>query len=197
MGRAGDQAVRLVRSRDTDVHQGSRVFGRLHLPGQHRSDSLVRILIIGRQFLALPPGQRRLLVLALIVVAHVRAMLCVLPSRVSVRLVRRLAEVDSVVPRSGRPPAERVAWAVGAASRLVPRASCLTQAIAGQLLLRHYGYGAKLCLGVTRAEPGRFLAHAWLERDGRVVLGGAESASFTRLPALSATFREKTTVEAR
>ena len=157
----------------------------------------MRILTIGRRFLALPSGQRQLLMLALVVVAHVRVMLCVLPSRVSLRLVRRLALLDEVARRGGAPSAERVAWAVGAASRVVPRATCLTQAVAGQLLLRHYGYSAKLCLGVTRAEPGRFLAHAWLEREGRVVLGGAESAAFTRLPTLSTTFREKTSLEAR
>lgn len=157
----------------------------------------MRVLIIGRQFLALPSGQRRLLVLALVLVAHVRVALCILPSRLSLRLVRRLADVDSGEPRAQRPAAERVAWAVSAASRVVPRATCLTQAISGQLLLRYYGYAAKICLGVTRTEPGSFLAHAWLERDGRILLGGAESAAFTRLPALNATFREKSTLEAR
>lgn len=197
MGRARDQAVRLIRGRDADLHQGSRILGRIHLPGQHRSDSLVRILSIGRQFLALPAGQRRLLIVALILVAQVRAVLCMLPSRLSVRLVRRLTQFGSAAPRGGRPSTERVAWAVIAASRLVPRATCLTQAISGQLLLRYYGYAAKLCLGVSRAEPGRFLAHAWIEHDGRVVLGGAESAAFTRFSPWSATLRENPTAEAR
>lgn len=157
----------------------------------------MRILTVGRRFLALPRGQRQLLVLALIVVANVRVALCVLPSRLIVRLMRRLTHVAAGASRSRGPSAERVAWAVSSASRVVPRATCLTQAISGQLLLRHYGHAAKLCLGVARSEPGRFLAHAWLERDGRVLLGGAESVTFTRLPSFSAAFSESTSMEAR
>jgi len=197
MGRAGDQAVRLIRIRNADLHQGPRLLGWLHLPRQHRTDSLVRVLRISRQFSALPGGQRRLLLFAFVLVAHVRAALCVLPSRLSVRLVRRLAELDPPEPHAGRPSADRVAWAVAAVSRIIPRATCLTQAIAAQLLLRHHGYAAKLCIGVTRSAAGQFLAHAWLERDGRVLLGGAESAAFTPLPALGSELRQKAPLEAR
>ena len=157
----------------------------------------MRVLSIVRQFSALPGGQRRLLLFALLLVAHVRAALCVLPSRLSVRLVRRVAELDPHEARATRPPADRVAWAVAAVSRIIPRATCLTQAISAQLLLRHYGYAAKLCIGVTRSAAGQFLAHAWLERDGRVLLGGAESAAFTALPSLSPELRSKATLEAR
>lgn len=60
--------------------------------------------------------------------------------------------------------------AVTFASRYVPYASCLTQALAAKKLLRHSGQIAELKIGVTKSN-GEFEAHAWLEIDGRIVLG--------------------------
>lgn len=60
--------------------------------------------------------------------------------------------------------------AVRSASGFVPYASCLTQALAARKLLGYYGQGADLKIGVTKNE-GNFEAHAWLEIDGRIVLG--------------------------
>lgn len=61
-------------------------------------------------------------------------------------------------------------------SNCVPRATCLTQALAGQALLTHCGYPAIVHVGVTRAEGAgnAFQAHAWLESDGKVVIGESE-----------------------
>jgi len=56
------------------------------------------------------------------------------------------------------------------ASKYVPYASCLTQALAARKLLGHYGQSAELKIGVTKSN-GDFEAHAWLEIDGRIVLG--------------------------
>lgn len=68
------------------------------------------------------------------------------------------------------PVVMEIVRAVRFASEYVPRASCLTQALAARKLLSKYGQGAELKLGVTKNE-GNFEAHAWLEIDGRIVLG--------------------------
>ena len=150
-----------------------------------------------RRLLALADRDRMLLLRAVSLVACVRALLWLLPSRLSLKIVRRLEQV-APRPQLGHPPAvDGVRWAVEAASRRIPHATCLTQAIAAQLLLRHYGYESRLCLGVTRSSAGEFLAHAWIERNGHVVVGGAQSAGFTRLPALSTTFQRDSGVERR
>jgi hypothetical protein len=89
---------------------------------------------------------------------------------------------------AGKPaglPVERLAWSVSAASHLVPRATCLTQALAGQALLAQHGHPARLHLGVTRGDLGQFEAHAWLEADGQVVLGDRERPRFTPLTTLT------------
>lgn len=126
--------------------------------------------------------------MALAVMVHVRVLLWLLPSRVSLKMVRRLEEIAARPRAAPRPAVETITWAIGAASRRIPRATCLTQAVSAQLLLRHYGYDSRLCLGVARSAMGEFFAHAWVERDGRIVVGGIESAGFIRMPALKTTF---------
>ena len=132
---------------------------------------------------------RGLLLLAAPVVIAVRIVLWVLPSATILRIVRRLGTMRAPRARPSRPPAERVTWAVEAVSRRIPKATCLTQAVSAQLLLRQFGYDSNLCLGVARSPRGEFSAHAWLERDGSIVIGGAEAAVFTRLPALGVSDR--------
>lgn len=61
------------------------------------------------------------------------------------------------------------------ASRWCPVGStCLTRALAGQYLLRRAGIDSRLCIGVMRDGGKQFQAHAWLERDGKIILGGTE-----------------------
>jgi hypothetical protein len=80
----------------------------------------------------------------------------------------------------------RIGWAVRNAARLVPGASCLTQALAAQYLLARAGCRSQLQVGVARDPSGRFLAHAWLISDGRVVIGGTSSelARYSLLPGV-------------
>lgn len=74
---------------------------------------------------------------------------------------------------------ERAAWAAGAVGRrLLPDRPCLTQAIVLQyVLLRRGDDDAKLRLGVTRGDDATLQAHAWIERDGEILIGGAASPS--------------------
>lgn len=121
---------------------------------------------------------------ALPLVVAVRCALWVLPSRVIVRGVSRVASMRDVDVATPRVSAAAVVWAVEAMSRRVPRASCLTQALAAKLLLRSFGLRSQLCLGVARTADGSLRAHAWLERGGRPILGGAGIQSMVLLPAL-------------
>lgn len=130
------------------------------------------------------PRELALFAAALPVVAIVRLALSILPSRTTLRVVRRF---DSVPHGDAARPlisAARIIWAIEAASRRVPKATCLTQALSAKLLLWCFGHHAQLCLGVTRTAAGTFRAHAWLERHGQPVLGGAGIQSFVRLPEL-------------
>ena len=81
-----------------------------------------------------------------------------------------------------RPTVERVAWAVRAASGVVPGASnCLVRALATQALLGRYGYSSDLRIGARKAAPGALAAHAWLESAGPVIIGEVELENYVPL----------------
>lgn len=64
-----------------------------------------------------------------------------------------------------------LAWAVRATARRVPKASCLTQAIALESLLAEAGEVGTVRFGVARKPDGAFEAHAWVEHAGRILIG--------------------------
>ena len=87
---------------------------------------------------------------------------------------------DPALPASRADLAE-VAWSVRNAARLVPGATCLTQASAGQLLLARRGLATTIRLSVPAqaAAPGRLAPHAWLMAGDIIVLGGT-AEDYTR-----------------
>ena len=116
------------------------------------------------------------------VVVTVRLALWLLPSREIIQFASRLPEARRVPLDDGHTAASTVVWAVDAVARRLPNASCLTQALSGKLLLAWFGYRSELCLGVAHADDRSLRAHAWLEREGRPVLGGSGIRSMVRLP---------------
>jgi hypothetical protein len=79
----------------------------------------------------------------------------------------------------------KIVWAVSAAARRVPHATCLTQALASQIMLGRRGHRTSLQLGIMKSAAGKIDAHAWLEREGKVLIGLNDTFSqLTRLPPL-------------
>jgi hypothetical protein len=107
---------------------------------------------------------------ALLVLA-IRVGLLVLPVRaVRRRLVIRTDDKSAALHYS----VEQIAWAVTAASRFVPGATCLAQALAAQRLLGRSGHHASVRIGVTKDDQLGFQAHAWVVCGEQVVIGGPE-----------------------
>lgn len=73
--------------------------------------------------------------------------------------------------------ARQLARRIERLARIVPGASCLTQALALQWLLARAGHASTVTIGVRQDDAGAFRAHAWVTCNQRVVLG----ASTTRL----------------
>lgn len=114
-----------------------------------------------------------------VLTATIRTLLAVLPFRTALRLVERMAGPPADPTRHGEEEVRRLTWAVEAAGlRFLRRNRCLTQALVGLVLFRRSGLDATLRIGVARREPATHLtAHAWLESDGTVLVGGEESPS--------------------
>lgn len=79
------------------------------------------------------------------------------------------------------PTVEDVCWSVRVASRFVPGATCLVQAIVARRMLMSLGHDAEFHLGVQIAGERRFHAHAWVVSGGRIVAGEAAVAGCTPL----------------
>jgi hypothetical protein len=114
----------------------------------------------------------------------VRLAIWTIPSATLLRYVDR--RVGKVLPGqgSGAWSVARIGWAVRAVSRRMPRSTCLVEALAVQLLLAHHGHRSDLRVGVARGVDRRFMAHAWVEVDGGIVVGAGTGMSYTPLPDL-------------
>ena len=82
--------------------------------------------------------------------------------------------------------ADQLVWALAAAKRHYPfETTCLADALAAEGLFSRYSVPGVLCVGVARSN-GQFRAHAWLEADHEVLVGGPLSMveEYTRLPEI-------------
>jgi hypothetical protein len=78
---------------------------------------------------------------------------------------------NSSIPSAPEPLSSQLRWAVLAASRFIPASTCLVQALALQILLTRAGHVSDLRLGVASSSTDGVTAHAWLEYEGRVLIG--------------------------
>jgi hypothetical protein len=111
----------------------------------------------------------------------IRLALWLLPFGAVQRLTRHWGRQSARAGVGRRRDPDVLAAAVRYATRYVPRASCLTQALVAQVLLSRSGYAPALRIGLARGPGGALNAHAWLENEGEVVLGGGTTARFTAL----------------
>lgn len=134
-------------------------------------------------FLALDGAQRRLLILALVLLPLYALALRWLG-------LRRVQTSFPQWPRAidGAPPcAAEIARLVSAAARHGPyRATCLATSLMLQRLLRSYGIESELRLGVRKVGD-ELEAHAWLEQDGAVLfdMRGARERFAVLEPAMA------------
>jgi Transglutaminase-like superfamily len=125
----------------------------------------------------LAPAERRLVLGAAVLMGGVRVGLSLLTFGRLQRILTFVARGHVKDPI----PAARIAWAIAAAGRRVPGATCLVQALAAQVLLARHGHVAELRIGMARATEG-IEAHAWLERDGEPIFGEPDRLRHTVFP---------------
>ena len=123
------------------------------------------------KFLFLSSQKKKLLGQSLIFLIGIRLSLWILPFK---WLNDRLLGFGSNEPNS-----ELVDWivvndvanSVRSCSRYVPAASCLTQALATRTLLLLRGQSSSLKIGVAKNESDKFMAHAWIEVNEKIIIG--------------------------
>jgi Transglutaminase-like superfamily len=136
------------------------------------------------KFFGLSTADKCLLAKAMLLVWLIRLGLWLLPFRILRQLLTTLGRESATLSKEEPPRTDRIAWSVAVTSKYVPAASCLTQALVTKFLLGRCGYQALVRIGVARDETGKFHAHAWVESDGKVIIGGSSSllGQYTPLP---------------
>lgn len=136
-----------------------------------------------RKFMALKATDRLLLTETAFLLGLTVVMLHLLPFPwVRHLLIGQGPASDSQLPDH---VASQIVRMVKTASRYVYAASCLPQAIVTRLLLNRRGYAATLRIGVAMNGSRQLVAHAWVERDGQILIGGSDShRRYATLPPL-------------
>jgi hypothetical protein len=57
----------------------------------------------------------------------------------------------------------------------------LVKAVAGEVMLGRFGYQSQLKIGAGRGPSGEFVAHAWLESEGKILIGQFDLDRYTEL----------------
>lgn len=131
-----------------------------------------------RKFARLTLGERRLLIRTATMLGLMRVGLWLLSFRKLIALIRR----NRPRPRQAEAASpDRIGWAIRVASRYVPGATCLVQALTGLVLLEGAGLPAHLYIGVARNDEKPLQAHAWVKSRGDVIVGGHEINQYVPL----------------
>jgi hypothetical protein len=106
----------------------------------------------------------------------VRTAIDLLPFRRVLRYTgQRSGGLVGVPPDQVEKQKRLIVWAADAlARRMLPDRPCLTQAIVVKYFFGRRAFPAVLRIGVTRVGQ-KLLAHAWIESEGEIVIGGASS----------------------
>jgi hypothetical protein len=142
-----------------------------------------------RKFLALPWREKGLYLNTAFWLLAVKAGLYLLPFE---RLRGWLARFDEPPKPADREEMRVIIQAIERIGQwLAPlRINCLPQALVGHRLLGRKGFNVQLKIGVLKHPGDQLAAHAWLEHEGRVILGDLRGLDqFAAFPALGGTRR--------
>jgi hypothetical protein len=153
----------------------------LCLPGHNPAMPISRWTEKLRRFASLDGADKCLLMRAVGWLAVARVMMLAMSFS---RLAARLSIGEVSVPRDADPKVlSRVSWAVAAAANNVPwRSNCFPQTIAASKILRKYGHGSTIHLGVERVGDDELAGHAWLTcGEVLVTARGVDLSRYTEL----------------
>ena len=129
------------------------------------------------KFLYLSSSERLVIVNSAILLVLIRLGLFLFSFKTLLKLIEWVKFKSRQASRSSRIGSDRIAWAVVVTSRYIPFTKCLAQALVTQILFARYGYTAHLRIGVAKDGPERLKAHAWVESQGKIVIGDLKNLS--------------------
>lgn len=122
------------------------------------------------RFFRLSASEKKFLFEVFLTVAFVRLALWILPFNAFKKNLQKILK-NSESAKTDWQIIEKTCRMVRISSNFVPYASCLTQALSAFWLMKRLGQCAELKFGVSKERDSRIIAHAWLEIEGKIVLG--------------------------
>ena len=137
-----------------------------------------------RSFFRLSTTDKRLLITSAALLGAIRLGLWLIPFHLLRRFLSKFNREPRTASHIDDAVLSKIVWAMSVLGSRLP-GSCLTQALATQLMFGRRGRATTLRIGVALTEEGEFRAHAWLETEGKIIIGGSESRNrFSLLPPL-------------
>jgi Transglutaminase-like superfamily len=116
--------------------------------------------------------ERQLLIHTFVLLGTIRLGLWLLSFQTLQNLLERASQKPRKLALSEPLPIGKITEAVHRSCRYMPgQVKCLAQALTTQVLMKQHGYPSELRIGVTKGESGKLEAHAWIESQGKVVIG--------------------------
>ena len=127
------------------------------------------------RYIRLSIPKQLLLIESVLILIVMRICLRLLQYTTLNRLLMRFdGKIDSNQPANTNRQ-DDIIWAIRkTGEKLYGENTCLPLALAGQLQLNLHGFPARTQLGVSKTDEGMIKAHAWVECNGDVVIGGPE-----------------------
>ncbi|WP_435093014.1 lasso peptide biosynthesis B2 protein [Halorubrum sp. N11] len=127
-----------------------------------------------RKVASLSWGERQLLATTTVMLVVSRSLLTIVGLDRTHRALDLLVRVLPPYVKIRDP--DQVPWAVNVVDAFLPiYVSCLMRAVVGERLFAANGYRTEVHLGVAKDDV--FEAHAWVERDGEIVIGKIDGYS--------------------
>lgn len=125
------------------------------------------------KLLTISNSDRVVFLTAFFILNFVRLGLFFLPFSVLQKLLYQTSQLLKLKIPVVLPTPSKIVWSVNVSSRYAwGEVKCLARALTTQTLMKICGYDARLQIGVAKADDGKIQAHAWIEYEGKVVIGG-------------------------
>jgi hypothetical protein len=137
------------------------------------------------KFLRLPFIEKRLLFKSAFLLLTFRAGLSLFSFKSMLSYLDGIKQRKKKLKDANNPSEEKIVWVIDVVSRYVPYTTCLSKALTAQVLLKRYGHFSNLHIGVVKNDKGKLDAHAWVESQGKIIIGDLKDLSrYTAFPSL-------------
>ena len=115
---------------------------------------------------------KKLFLQAYILMMLIRLGLLLLPFRRLQDLILKVKRFESIAAGDSQPSLGAIAQSVHRSARYsLGNVKCLAKALTTAVMMSIYGFPYKINIGVAKDDNNNLEAHAWIESDGKVVIG--------------------------